>query len=188
MRLCLASRYCSQSCAGVGRGLKVRDESRCVQVIFHYIGYNEQGRRVDSTYLKGAPARTRLGINGLIPGESSLRQPCGLHIKPRLCNYRPVLCVWTFPPGFEEGITSMRQGGKRRIVIPPDLGPPVSPFCLSAFLPFYLRLEWYRHVYFFGSYINSNNDIIYIYHIIYDNNAMQYWEVDANKKVFGVTT
>jgi len=28
-------------------------------------------------------------------------------------------------PGFEEGIKSMKAGGKRRIVVPPELGPPV---------------------------------------------------------------
>ncbi|KAL2612264.1 hypothetical protein R1flu_023956 [Riccia fluitans] len=66
------------------------------QVVFHYTGYNEAGRRVDSSYQQGQPARTRVGINGMIPG-------------------------------FEEGIKSMRAGGKRRIIIPPDLGPPVGP-------------------------------------------------------------
>ncbi|KAL3683366.1 hypothetical protein R1sor_001388 [Riccia sorocarpa] len=66
------------------------------QVIFHYTGYNEAGRRVDSSYQQGQPARTRVGIKGMIPG-------------------------------FEEGIKSMRSGGKRRIIIPPDLGPPVGP-------------------------------------------------------------
>lgn len=39
------------------------------QVEFHYIGYNENGRRVDSTYNSGQPARTRVGINGMIPGK-----------------------------------------------------------------------------------------------------------------------
>lgn len=66
------------------------------QVVFHYTGYNENGRRVDSSYQQGQPARTRLGIKGMIPG-------------------------------FEEGIRTMRLGGTRRIVVPPELGPPVGP-------------------------------------------------------------
>lgn len=66
------------------------------QVVFHYTGYNENGRRVDSSYQQGQPARTRLGIKGMIPG-------------------------------FEEGIRTMRLGGTRRIIIPPELGPPVGP-------------------------------------------------------------
>ncbi|KAJ7546804.1 hypothetical protein O6H91_08G055300 [Diphasiastrum complanatum] len=66
------------------------------QVIFHYTGYNESGRRVDSSYQQGQPAKTRIGIKGMIPG-------------------------------FEEGIKSMKPGGKRRIVVPPELGPPVGP-------------------------------------------------------------
>ncbi|MBA0736382.1 hypothetical protein Gogos_009942, partial [Gossypium gossypioides] len=65
------------------------------QVTFHYIGYNESGRRIDSTYLQGAPARIRMGTNAVVPG-------------------------------FEEGIRAMRPGGKRRIIIPPELGPPES--------------------------------------------------------------
>ncbi|BBN16819.1 hypothetical protein MPTK1_7g09550 [Marchantia polymorpha subsp. ruderalis] len=77
----------------VGQGEPPQDGQ---QVIFHYIGYNESGRRVDSSYQQGQPARTRVGIKGMIPG-------------------------------FEEGIKSMRSGGKRRIIIPPDLGPPVGP-------------------------------------------------------------
>ncbi|XP_047338540.1 peptidyl-prolyl cis-trans isomerase FKBP20-2, chloroplastic isoform X2 [Impatiens glandulifera] len=66
------------------------------QVTFHYIGYNESGRRIDSTYLQGTPAKIRFGTNGLVPG-------------------------------FEEGIRDMKPGGKRRIIIPPELGPPVGP-------------------------------------------------------------
>jgi FKBP-type peptidyl-prolyl cis-trans isomerase len=30
-------------------------------------------------------------------------------------------------PGFEMGIKTMKPGGKRRIVVPPELGPPVGP-------------------------------------------------------------
>ncbi|KAL3613695.1 hypothetical protein CASFOL_041769 [Castilleja foliolosa] len=66
------------------------------QVTFHYVGYNESGRRIDSTYLQGSPAKVRLGNNALIPG-------------------------------FEEGIKDMKPGGKRRLIIPPELGPPVGP-------------------------------------------------------------
>lgn len=29
--------------------------------------------------------------------------------------------------GFEMGLKTMRVGGKRRIVVPPELGPPVGP-------------------------------------------------------------
>uniref|UniRef100_A0A5B7C6N1 peptidylprolyl isomerase n=1 Tax=Davidia involucrata TaxID=16924 RepID=A0A5B7C6N1_DAVIN len=66
------------------------------QVTFHYVGYNESGRRIDSTYLQGTPAKIRVGTKALVPG-------------------------------FEEGIQDMRPGGKRRIIIPPELGPPVGP-------------------------------------------------------------
>nr|GMD05305.1 peptidyl-prolyl cis-trans isomerase FKBP20-2, chloroplastic [Ipomoea batatas] len=66
------------------------------QVTFHYIGYNESGRRIDSTYLQGSPAKVRMGTNALIPG-------------------------------FEEGLKDMKPGGRRRIIVPPELGPPVGP-------------------------------------------------------------
>uniref|UniRef100_A0A0E0DE12 peptidylprolyl isomerase n=1 Tax=Oryza meridionalis TaxID=40149 RepID=A0A0E0DE12_9ORYZ len=62
----------------VGTGNSPKDGQ---QVIFHYVGYNESGRRIDSTYIQG----------------------------------------------FEEGIRDMKPGGKRRIIIPPELGPPVGP-------------------------------------------------------------
>ena len=38
------------------------------EVTFHYVAYNENGGTIDSTYRKNAPASTRLGINGMIPG------------------------------------------------------------------------------------------------------------------------
>eukprot|EP00262_Sarcandra_glabra_P003310 TRINITY_DN1396_c0_g1_i2.p1 TRINITY_DN1396_c0_g1~~TRINITY_DN1396_c0_g1_i2.p1 ORF type:complete len:262 (+),score=31.24 TRINITY_DN1396_c0_g1_i2:99-884(+) len=77
----------------VGKGDCPKDGQ---QVTFHYVGYNESGRRIDSTYLKGSPAKIRMGTKALVPG-------------------------------FEEGIHDMRPGGKRRIIIPPELGPPVGP-------------------------------------------------------------
>jgi len=66
------------------------------EVEFHYSAYNENGARVDSSFSKGKPAKTRMGIKGLIPG-------------------------------FEEGIKTMKVGGRRRLVVPPDLGPPIGP-------------------------------------------------------------
>ncbi|KAK3195164.1 hypothetical protein Dsin_026474 [Dipteronia sinensis] len=38
------------------------------QVTFHYIGYNESGRRIDSTYIQGSPAKIRMGTKALVPG------------------------------------------------------------------------------------------------------------------------
>ena len=40
------------------------------EVTFQYTAYNENGNRIDSSYSKGRPASTRLGINGLIPGAA----------------------------------------------------------------------------------------------------------------------
>jgi len=57
------------------------------QVVFDYTAYNEQGRRIDSTYGKGQPARTRVGIQGLIPGAAS-KSSC---INPAFT------CAWCLP-------------------------------------------------------------------------------------------
>lgn len=46
------------------------------EVTFDYVAYNENGSRIDSSYNKGRPASTRLGINGLIPGAPSW---CSIH-------------------------------------------------------------------------------------------------------------
>lgn len=40
-----------------------------LQVTFHYVGYNESGRRIDSTYLQGSPAKIRMGNKALVPGK-----------------------------------------------------------------------------------------------------------------------
>lgn len=40
-----------------------------LQVTFHYIGYNESGRRIDSSYMQGSPAKIRMGTNALVPGN-----------------------------------------------------------------------------------------------------------------------
>jgi len=66
------------------------------KVVFHYTAYNENGRRIDSSYKQDRPVDQIVGIGGMIPG-------------------------------FEEGITGMHVGGKRRIVVPPELGPPTGP-------------------------------------------------------------
>jgi FKBP-type peptidyl-prolyl cis-trans isomerase len=68
------------------------------QVTFDYTGYNESGGVIDSSYRKGAPSSMRIGV----PGS-------------------------TVVPGFELGVKTMAVGGKRRIVVPPELGPPVGP-------------------------------------------------------------
>lgn len=56
------------------------------QVTFEYTAYNESGARIDSTYQKGRPAQTRLGINGLIPGEL-------LHSQNRTCSCDDIACA-----------------------------------------------------------------------------------------------
>ncbi len=38
------------------------------QVVFDYTAYNESAATIDSSYRKGQPAQTQLGIQGLIPG------------------------------------------------------------------------------------------------------------------------
>lgn len=49
----------------VGTGRRPTDGE---QVKFEYTGYNENGARIDSTYGRGYPAETQLGVGGLIPG------------------------------------------------------------------------------------------------------------------------
>ena len=77
----------------VGEGESPKDNQECT---FEYVAYNENGGTIDSTYRRGEPASTRLGINGMIPG-------------------------------FELGLKDMKPGGRRRIIVPPELGPPTGP-------------------------------------------------------------
>jgi FKBP-type peptidyl-prolyl cis-trans isomerase len=67
------------------------------QVTFDYEAFNENGGRIDSSYQKNQPASIRLG-----PGS-------------------------TLIPGLDIAIKSMTPGEQRRVVVPPDLGPPVGP-------------------------------------------------------------
>lgn len=79
-------------------------------VVFDYTGYNENGARIDSTYRRGKPAQVQLGAGTLIPGYLFIDL---IDSDPR--------------SGFELALKSMKPGGKRRIIIPPALGPPVGP-------------------------------------------------------------
>ncbi|CAN7135005.1 unnamed protein product [Brassica rapa subsp. narinosa] len=93
----------------VGQGDSPKDGQ---QVTFHYIGYNESGRRIDSTYIQGSPAKIRMGTNALVPGKLQ-DMSCTIGLSN--------------DAGFEMGIRDMKPGGRRRIIIPPELGPPVGP-------------------------------------------------------------
>ncbi len=67
------------------------------EVVFHYAAYNESGRRIDSSYLKGQPARTRMGIQGLIPGEAPLHSHCSRFLLLQGLLQRPTrsaFCIW----------------------------------------------------------------------------------------------
>jgi hypothetical protein len=44
--------------------------------------------------------------------------------------------------GFEEGIKTMKVGGKRRVIVPPDLGPPVSAYRPKNFDSYASMLIW----------------------------------------------
>jgi FKBP-type peptidyl-prolyl cis-trans isomerase len=59
-------------CSIIYKDFKVGEGSNPVdgqEVVFDYTGYNESASVIDSSYRKGQPSSTRLGINGLIPGE-----------------------------------------------------------------------------------------------------------------------
>lgn len=73
-----------------------------LQVIFHYVGYNESGRRIDSTYLQGSPARIRMGTNALVPGwkreyveKFTIFCISRDHKKVKICWFKKLTCrIW----------------------------------------------------------------------------------------------
>ncbi|RVW32288.1 Peptidyl-prolyl cis-trans isomerase FKBP20-2, chloroplastic [Vitis vinifera] len=71
------------------------------QVTFHYVGYNESGRRIDSSYMQGSPAKIRMGTNALVPGfEEGIRdmKPGGKRRIIILQNLdlqgKPIIATW----------------------------------------------------------------------------------------------
>ena len=121
-------------CCSVGKAASCETEQACLvqdydvgtgpapqdgqEVQFHYTAYNESGGRIDSSFKQGKPSVVRLGINGLIPGAQLVQ--CGSSAWQ--CADVKRACA-----GFEAGLKSMRVGGRRRLLVPPDLGPPVGP-------------------------------------------------------------
>ena len=69
------------------------------EVVFDYTAFNEAGTRIDSSFTKGRPASARIGVGA---GGGLI-------------------------PGFELGLLGMRPGGRRRLIVPPALGPPIGP-------------------------------------------------------------
>lgn len=68
------------------------------EVTFDYVGFNENGGKIDSSYEKNQPAVAQIGITGS-----------------------------TLIPGLSMAMKEMKPGEKRRIVVPPELGPPTGP-------------------------------------------------------------
>lgn len=62
-------------------------------------------------------------------------------------------------PGCEKGIKSMRVGGKRRIVVPPEEGPPVGPST------FFSAKQWYAFKKFTASY-SSHGLFFFLLHAL----------------------
>ena len=92
------------------------------QVIFEYVAYNELGGTIDSSERKARKC---------LPCCLS-RAPCLTRPTPPLSALqgRPAetrLGINGLIPGFEAGLKTMRVGGRRRLIVPPELGPPVGP-------------------------------------------------------------
>ena len=116
------------------------------QVVFHYSAYNESGGIIDSSYRQ---ARS---------GAASHHARCNSHAQPVTpAQGRPAetrLGINGMIPGFEAGVRSMRVGGRRRVIVPPELGPPVrlrGVGFLGAMLQRFTRCAtaagWARHLF-----------------------------------------
>ena len=71
----------------VGDGEEVRGGD---YIVIHYLGTLENGTKFDSSYDRGQPFHTRIGVGEVIEG-------------------------------WDMGVIGMKVGGKRRLVIPPQL-------------------------------------------------------------------
>jgi hypothetical protein len=60
------------------------------QIVFDYTAYNESAATIDSSYRKGQPAQTQLGIQGLIPGGPLLPGKLQQHA----CTHEHSLLSW----------------------------------------------------------------------------------------------
>ncbi len=70
-----------------GAGDEVHSGDR---VIIHYVGTLEDGNKFDSSYDRGQPFKTRIGVGEVIAG-------------------------------WDMGVVGMKVGGKRKLIIPPQL-------------------------------------------------------------------
>lgn len=75
----------TDSIVGTGEEVKSGDT-----VVIHYLGTLENGKKFDSSYDRGEPFITEIGIGRVIKG-------------------------------WDEGVPGMKVGGKRKLVIPPDM-------------------------------------------------------------------
>ena len=72
----------------IGTGPEVKSGDT---VSIHYLGTLENGKKFDSSYDRGQPFETQIGVGQVIKG-------------------------------WDQGVVGMKVGGKRKLIIPPELG------------------------------------------------------------------